>query len=84
MAALRFETSKRRKKHQCVCVCVFVCVRERERDLPSMGVEVKLQCLVLGRDCSLGSLVAGVQGCRVVFQPLIVMDVLVQRLSKLP
>lgn len=49
-----------------------------------MGVEVELQSTVLVRERSLGPLVVAVQGSCVVGQPLMVMDVLVQRLSKLP
>lgn len=49
-----------------------------------MGVEVEMQVLFLVRERSLGPLVVVVQGGPVVGQPLMVMDVLVQRLSKLP
>ena len=51
---------------------------------PSMGVEVQHQRLVSVGDGPLGPLVAAVQSLRVVGQPLVVTDVLVQRLRKLP
>ena len=53
-------------------------------DSPSVGVEVQRQGLVSVGEGPLGPLVVAVQSLRVVGQPLIVTDVLVQRLRKLP